>query len=226
MPRIAVSLALLGLLALVGCAEPAGPGPTPLTEAAMAPARDPALRPVLVFDQEQVALHEDLIPLALYPLDPDPATFDPFKQNLAQTFTPSRDVRLEYLYMPIACATGVLARIQVRETDANGLPVGPVLWDRSYDPGKFFADGEFIGFQIYGGLHLSGGAVYALVLSSNPTGATQETTCSIIRAPGGDLYEGGTGFQNQPGFPDNYWVPLFLPPDETNDLPFRTLVRR
>lgn len=119
MPRISVSLALLGLLAPVGCAEPAGPGRTPLTEAAMAPARDPALRPVLVFDQEQVAL-----------------------------------------------------------------------------------------------------------LSSNPTGATQETTCSIIRAPGGDLYEGGKGFQNQPGFPDSYWVPLFLSPDEDNDLPFRTLVRR
>jgi hypothetical protein len=212
MSRAAATALTLAAVGATACGEPAGLSAGPLLK------NDPASKTHFFFDQEQPLIDPSLTPLALYPLDPDPTAAGPFKQNLAQTFTPSADVELRYLYLPLACAAGVQARIQIRA----GGPDGAVIWDRNYNLAKIVADGEFLNPQIYGGLALTGGATYAIVLSAQPTGAG-ETTCSIISAPAGDSYGGGQAFFNNPGF-SPYWVPFstFPGPD---DLPFRTLVR-
>jgi hypothetical protein len=203
----------LATVVLGACAEPVRPGP-----AGPNFKTDPAGLPRHFFDQQQPLVDAGITPLALYPLDPDSTEFGVFKQNLAQTFTPEAAVELRYLYLPIACESGVLARIQLRRDG----PTGFLLWDRAYDPDKFIADGEFLAFQIYGGLRLDGGVTYAFVLSALPTGSG--TTCSIISAPPGDSYAGGQGFVNNPGF-SPYWTPLSTFPSGPADLPFRTLVR-
>ncbi len=220
MPRLPLGLTAALTLTVGGC----GQLPTPVETEDPAPLisakKDPSTRPRLRWDQEQTQLDPALTPLALYPLDPDPASFDPFKQNLAQTFTPSADVSLEYLYLPVACAANVLVRIQIRE----GAPDGTLVWDRNYDPLRHFADGTFVAFQIYGGLSLTGGETYAIVLSSRPRPSATATTCSIIKGAPGDTYAGGQGFQNNPGF-SPYWIPFAIFPGAADDLPFRTLVR-
>lgn len=220
MPRLPLALTAALILTLGACGEL----PTPVEPEDPAPVisakKDPSTRPRLRFDQEQILLDPALTPLALYPLDPDPASFDPFKQNLAQTFTPSGDVTLHNLYLPVACAVDVLVRIQIRA----GGPEGAVVWDRNYDPLRQFADGTFVSFQIYGGLPLTGGATYAIVLSSRPRPGATESTCSIIKGAPGDTYAGGQGFQNNPGF-SPYWIPFSTFAGAADDLPFRTLVR-
>jgi hypothetical protein len=213
MNRIAAAALTLAVMGFIACREPADPSTGPRFT------KDPTTKEHYFFDQEQPLVDPGLTPFALYPLDPDPAVFGPFKQNLAQTFTPSADVQLRYLYLPIACAEGVLARIQIRA----GGPDGAVIWDRNYNLDKVVADGAFLNPQIYGGLDLTGGETYAIVLSAMPTGSG-ETTCSIVSAPAGDTYTGGQAFVNNPGV-SPYWVPFSTVPGGPDDLPFRTLVR-
>ena len=173
----------------------------------------------------QSSTHNNAGPLALYPLDADRTVFGPFKQNLAQTFQPAADADLRYVSFPVACATDVLLRLQIR----SGGPDGTLLWDRSYDVLHGVADGLFIPVQIYGGLSLTGGTTYAFVLSSDPRPKATEQTCSILPGPFGDSYAGGQAFMNNPGFVP-YWVDLLVTDLSgvsaiVGDLPFETLVR-
>ncbi len=92
---------------------------------------------------------------------------DPFKQNLAQTFTSTASVTLRYVELPMACGTDVLARIQI----LPGRLDGTLLWDCNYDVMKAYQDGTFSAFQIYGGLTLTAGVTYAIVMSTVPARA-------------------------------------------------------
>lgn len=161
-----------------------------------------------------------LSPLALYPVDPDTTVYDPYKQNLAQTFTAGRSGVLDYVQLPIACAVGVRVKIQIRD----GGPVGAVLHDANYDPATTIARGAFILFQVgVTGVPVVAGNTYTIFLASVPSGTTPETTCSIIAGPLGDSYAGGQAYVNNPGF-SPYWVDVYhQTPTGTflmGDLPF------
>lgn len=184
--------------------------------------KDPGTKPKYSFDAEQPAVATDRNPLAIYPTVIDRTVVNPFSQNLAQTFTPTVTAELHFLFLPVACVTDVLLRLQL----AKGSPDGPVIWDRNYDPGHAYADGTWVALQIYGGLNLMAGEAIAIILSTTPRPGAAGTTCSIIPGPVGDAYAGGQGFYNNPGFPANYWIPLpDGAPTSNEDLPFRTLVR-
>ena len=200
-----------GLILLSACADPAAP-PDPLFRP------DPADKSRYTVDQSQDVIDEGILPYALYPLDPDRSVLLPMKQNLAQTFTAGVTGRMDYVYLPIACAEGVNFRLQIRAGD----PDGALLYDRQYNPSKPFADGAFLSMQIYGGVSVTASSVYALVLSSFPVSGS-DFSCSIIAGPLGDPYAGGAGYQNNPGFPLNYWTPIG--DFGRDDLPFVTLVR-
>jgi hypothetical protein len=169
---------------------------------------------------EQPVTDVTVSPLALYPLDAAPGVFDPYKENVAQTFAATADATLRYVSLPVACASNVLLHLEVRA----GGPDGAVLNAGSYDLGHYFADGTFIQFQMTPPVPLAAGSSYALVLSSAPLSGAAETTCSVIRGPAGDSYAGGQGFYNNPGFLP-YWIPLpDGAPTSSVDLPFQLLV--
>jgi len=180
-----------------------------------------ALRP----GPSQKSLHKNAGPLALYPLDTSPGVYDPYKQNLAQTFHTSADASLEYAYFPVACVRDVLLRLQIR----TGGPTGPVIWDRNYDVLHTVADGTWIAFQIYGGLPLRGRRAYSFVLGTAPRSGAAGNTCSILPGPFGDPYPGGQAFMNNPGYTP-YWVDALLTDlggvsAIMGDLPFATRIR-
>lgn len=179
----------------------------------------------LVKGPSQTSTHKNAGPLALYPLDTSPGAYDPYKQNLVQTFRTSATASLEYAYFPVACVEDVLLRLQVRV----GGPSGRVIWDRNYDVLHTVADGTWIAFQIYGGLRLAGGRTYSFVLSTRPRKGASGETCSILPGPFGDSYRGGQAFMNNPGYTP-YWVDVLLTDlggtsAIMGDLPFATLLR-
>ncbi len=143
----------------------------------------------------QRKLNKHIMPLALYPLDPDRAMYNPYQQNLVQTFTAPRDGVFTFLYMPIACASGVQVEMQIRE----GGPDGTLLLHITTDPATTIARGAFLTFQMGAtGVPVTSGSTYAIVLSSFPV-TGQEMTCSIIAGPSGDSYAGGQAYMNNPG---------------------------
>lgn len=231
-PRSRSLLAVLAL-GMAACSDVTGPEALERAESAgllSGEASDVAAAMIpkgggLVPGPSQTSTHDNAGPLALYPLDASPGTFDPYKQNLAQTFQLSADASLRYVSLPVACAADVLLRLQIR----SGGPSGPVLWDRNYDVLHGVADGLFIPLTIYGGLDLAGGTTYALVLSTDPRRIATEETCSILPGPFGDSYGGGQAFMNNPGFTP-YWVDLLMTDlagvsGIVGDLPFEMLLR-
>jgi hypothetical protein len=210
----------------VACADVADPvAPDDSSQFAPAAKSDPNTKNNLSPGPGQPVVNGNLNPLAIYPLDPDRTVFDPFKQNLAQTFMATTTATLRYVELPLACAVDVLARIQI----LAGGPDGTLLFDRNYDVLKSFQDGTFTSFQIYGGVSLTAGTTYAIVMSSFPRASATAQTCSIVPGPVGDSYADGVGYANNPGFTP-YWIPIVVQivPGTVvtvGDLPFRTLVR-
>ena len=140
-------------------------------------------------------------------------------QNLTQTFSPTRNGKLGFVELPVACSNTVLLKIRIRDGIA-----GPILSDfNSVAPGPL--DGSFELFQVFDpasshGIRIRKNRTYAIELSAVPTNPNVATTCGLVPGPAGDSYTRGDGYfedlpTNGPG-----WNPL----GGGEDLPFITLV--
>jgi len=138
-------------------------------------------------------------------------------QILAQTFTPSRKVRLTHIRIPVGCETGVNLRIRIR----RGLG-GPILSQVPVRHLPTVVDGTFqtiplVDLTTSHGVKVKKNTTYVFELSTLPVGGGIGT-CGIAPGPAGDSYAGGAGFfedvpTNGPGF-----LPLSPPVGE--DLAF------
>jgi hypothetical protein len=211
---LTAALFLTGALTVAGCDSSSDPISGPITPADSAASVETVLAvapaPARVDQVQKIA--DPSRPLAIYPAG--------LGQNLAQTFTAGLKGDLAYVWMPIACASGSLVKIQIRQ----GGPTGRVVSDYNYDPAHTVQDGTFLNFQVYPYVPTAPGTRYAIVLSSVAGSGSKGTpTCSIASGPKGDPYMGGGAYYedipvNGPG-----WVPL---PDPRlhGDLPFVTMV--
>lgn len=159
-----------------------------------------------VLDQEQTAV------------DPSQnlAIGGPSEQLLAQVVTPGITGRLREIHMPIACSSGDLF-VEIQGIDpATGEPDGTVLHSRRIMgrtlPPPLPVVPDFRSLPLGGGLDVTAGVPYAIVLSS-------DGECASQQGPMGDSYPGGEAFFDSRPNPPGVWVPL------GRDLPFQTYVR-
>ncbi len=208
-----ISPLIVGLLvaATAGCGEPLAVEPT--NELETSAPHEPQFshtRPFLFGEQQPVVDLGRGFTHAIFP--------EGGGQNLTQTFSTSRLQRLGFIQIPVACASGVLLKVRIREGVG-----GPILSDFNTAGLPTVVDGTFQLIQVFDpvtshGIKLKKDQTYAIELSSVPTGV--ETTCGLAPGPAVDSYPNGEGLfedvpTNGPG-----WIPL--PGGE--DLPFITLV--
>ena len=140
-------------------------------------------------------------------------------QNLTQTFSPTRNGRLGYVELPVACESTVLLQVRIREGIA-----GPVLGEVLYATAGPL-DGSFELIQVFDpamshGLRVRKNRDYAIELAAFPTDPAVATTCGIAPGPAGDSYLRGDGFFEDIPTNGAGWNPL----GGGEDLPFTTLV--
>lgn len=196
--------AMLALLA--ACTEPvAVPDPAPSLK---------PLMPRFVLAEAQSIIDSTRV-LAIFPAGAG--------QNLRQTFRPSTNQTLGYIELPVACATGVLLVVSVRDS------VGTLVAQSS----TAGLSGAVRGFRLLQlnspsgtlGASIRRNELYSFELSSLPATGAAGTTCGIAPGPVGNSYARGRGF-----FRDPINGPAFLPlpngaPTDQQDLAFRTFSR-
>ncbi len=207
MHRSSSAVARAALLFLLpACAEPVA-----------VPDSAPNLAPKMskYVQEESQPLADSTRVLAIYPSG--------VGQNLRQTFRPTRNQTLGFIWLPVACAPGVSLVVAVRDS------VGTVLTTSS-TAGLSGNVGEFRLLQLFNapgstGVRLMRDQQYSFELTSQALPGNPETTCGIASGPRGDSYPRGRGF-----FSDPINGPAFFPlpngaPTDQEDLPFRTLSR-
>ncbi len=213
--NLALPLLACGLL-VTGCVEPAtGPPQAEDPEAAFARGG----RPFLPGERQDSV---DLVNRGLLIISPEDAG-----QNLAQTFSPPKNQLLGFLELPVGCEAGVLLNVKIRE----GLD-GPILYEVNVSGLPRLVDGTFQLLQVYDpdvsrGTRLRKDRTYAFELASFPEDPNVPPNCYHAQGGLGDLYARGQGFfEDEATSPGLGWQPLpnGLPTD-SEDLPFRTLVR-
>ena len=205
-------LALGACFLLASCAEPAT---APQASSELTPGFARGGRPFTPGEQQpKVDLTRG--PLAIGPVGKG--------QNLAQTFSPTKNRKLGFIELPVGCAPDVLLSIKIRdglggtilfEAEASGLPVT--------------VDGSFQLIQVYDpattsrGIKIRKNHTYAFELAALPNPLVPDnpnSTCGLARGPAGDSYARGEGYFDAP--PND---PGFIALLDGGDLPFITLVR-
>ena len=114
---------------------------------------------------------------------------------LAQTFTPSMSGRLTTLKLYMATYPSSGSRtltVEIRTTDANGIPTGTVLASEQY---SFLGTAKEHSISLSSPPTIQAGVKYAIVLKDDTT-----STLFYIRVyRGGDIYSGGQGYSSSDG---------------------------
>lgn len=197
--RTAYGAAFAALLLVAGCE--AATEPTTPPEPRLSHRGGPA-----ALDQEQTAVDPSA----------NQAIGGASQQILAQVVTPGISGRLREIHMPIACSSGDLF-VDIQGVDsATGEPDGTVLHSRRIRgrtlPPPLPVVPDFRSLFLGGGVGITAGVPYAIVLSS-------DGQCASQQGPTGDSYPGGEAFFDSRPNPPGVWVPL------GRDLPFQTYVR-
>ena len=147
-------------------------------------------------------------------------------QVLRQTFSPTSNQWLGFIELPVACGSGVLLNVKVRE----GFD-GPVLYEVNVAGLPVFADGSMQLIQVFDprfrhGIKLRRDREYAIELAAFPGPEAVVNSCSIVPGPVGDSYVRGQAFYEDVPANGTGFEPL---PNgvvgDHEDLPFVTLVR-